>query len=195
MIEIRLWKTDLRFSLLFPAMLLFITASDPSGIAVRCLLASMMHEIGHLVMLAVFREWPSATVINVFGMRIEKREGTRLSHLQDMAISLAGPAVNLIFGIALWLCFGAVDMAVIHMVIGGFNLLPIEPLDGGQALMSVLRYRLSDADVDRVMMGISVLALVPMLWAALMILFHSGYNFTFLAVTLYVAALLWLKRK
>ena len=190
-----MWKTDLRFSLLFPAMLLFLTILDIDGIATRCLFASVLHETGHLAMLAMFGEVPSRLVINAFGVRIEKREGTRLSHAQDMAVSLAGPVINLLCGGVLLACFGAVDMAVIHLAIGGFNLLPIEPLDGGQALMSLLRYKLSDQAVDQVMLAVSILTLAPMLWMALTILNHSGYNFTFLAVTLYVAALLWLKRK
>ncbi len=195
MIEWRLWKTDIRFSLLFPAMVLCITMLDQTGIAIRCLLASIMHEIGHLVMLAVFGTWPSAMVINVFGVRVEKQEGTRLTYLQDMAVSLAGPIVNVLSAGLLGACFGLVDMTMIHLTIGIFNLLPIEPLDGGQALMSVLRYRLSETEVDRAMLWVSALTLLPMMVVAIGILIYSGYNFTFLAVTVYVAALLWLKRK
>lgn len=195
MIELRVWNTELRFSILFPAMVLFLTILDTNGIAGLCLFASLLHEVGHLAMLAVFRETPRCVTMGVFGARIEKRESAHLSHIQDMLVSLAGPMVNLLCGEALYLLFGAVDMAIIHFIIGGFNLLPIEPLDGGQALMSMLRMRLSEETVDQVMLAVSILVLVPMLWAAILVLNHSGYNFSFLAVTLYLAALLWLKRK
>lgn len=194
MIEICFLKTTLRIGILFPATVLFVTVLDTDGMALACLTASVLHEAGHLLALALCKEWPKTMTINVFGVRLEKREGARLSHLQDVAVSLAGPAVNLVIGGAFW-CFGDISTAVIHWAAGGFNLLPLEPLDGGQALESALHTRWSDDVVQHVMLAISIAVLVPMFWVALTVLNHSGYNFTFLAVTVYVAALLWLKRK
>ena len=176
-------------------MVLFVTVLDATGTAAQCLLASVIHELGHLTALFLCRSTPSAMVINVFGVRIEKQADSHLTYGQDVWISLAGPAINLISAFVLYLLAGWGTAASIHLVLGLFNLLPLEPLDGGQALCGILRYRLSEERARRIVLRTSAITLFPMMAVSVLLLFYSGYNFTFLAVTAYVAALIFLKRK
>lgn len=195
MIEIRVGRCDVRFSILFPTLILFVTFLDTDGIAAHCILASIIHELGHLTALAFCKTSPSALVINLFGVRIEKPADCRLTYRQDMAISLAGPVSNVLSAALLYVLVGHSVSVWIHLVLGAFHLLPIEPLDGGQIWLSFLRSRMSEEKADRVMLWTSVITLIPMTFVSCILLLESGYNFTFLAVTVYVAALVFLKRK
>ncbi len=195
MIELRIGRCDIRFSILFPAMVLFVTMLDTTGTAAQCLLASVIHELGHLTALFLCGAAPSAMVINVFGVRIEKRMDARLTYRQDVLVSMAGPAINLLSAVILYMCAGWVSAVWIHLVLGIFNLLPLEPLDGGQALLGVLRCCTTEERAARIVLYVSAITLLPMALVSVALLLYSGYNFTFLAVTAYVAALIFLKRK
>ena len=195
MIEIRIGRCDVRFSILFPALILFVTLLDTDGIAAHCLLASIIHELGHLTALAFCKPAPAAMVINLFGIRIEKRKDCTLTYRQDMLISLAGPAANLFSAALLYVLIGHSMSVLVHLVLGIFHLLPIEPLDGGQMCLSFFRSRMPEETADRVMLWTSIITLIPMTLVSCVLLLQSGYNFSFLAVTAYVAALVFLKRK
>lgn len=195
MIELRIGRCDIRFSILFPAMVLFITMLDTTGTAAQCLLASVIHELGHLTALFLCGTAPAAMIINVFGVRIEKRSDAALSYWQETAISLAGPLCNVISAGILYVCAGWEPMVWIHLVLGLFNVLPIEPLDGGQALLNVLRNNMAEEKAQQIILWVSMITLIPMAFLSVLLLLYSGYNFTFLAVTGYVAGLLFLKRK
>ncbi len=93
------------------------------------LLAMLLHELGHLTVLAVYR-------IPVYRIRLGfadiKMETGPLVDRTELRCALAGPGVNLLLWVMLSrLCppFGAVNL-----LLAGFNLLPLPWLDGGRAI-------------------------------------------------------------
>ncbi|HIH76609.1 MAG TPA: metalloprotease, partial [Methanomassiliicoccales archaeon] len=69
----------------------------------------------------------------------------RISKKQNGIISLAGPSTNIMFGTAfiiLWLLFPSYGMwsaafnwvGVLSLILAGFNLIPLGPLDGKKVL-------------------------------------------------------------
>jgi Zn-dependent protease len=69
----------------------------------------------------------------------------RINRQQNGLISLAGPLTNIIFGtsfIVLWLVFPSWDLlsaafnwiGVLSLILAGFNLIPLGPLDGKKVL-------------------------------------------------------------
>lgn len=122
-----------RFSLLFPAMLTVLCMQSGGQLTAICLLAAVMHECGHLVVLCCVRNRPKEIRFSAFGMCLLLQE-TPMRYRQQVLVALGGPAVNLLTAGFLFAVAGVSDAAGIHLLLGLVNLLPIWPLDGGQCL-------------------------------------------------------------
>ncbi len=136
---------------LFVGFLGFAQGLTLDELAVWVLLAVvsvLLHELGHAVLARRVGAEPAITLMAMGGVTTytPPRELTRLESLR---ISLAGPAVGLVLGGALLLLrpdedppglAGFTLRAAIFTTLGWslFNLLPIVPLDGGQALRELL---------------------------------------------------------
>ncbi|HTJ84635.1 MAG TPA: hypothetical protein VL400_23105 [Polyangiaceae bacterium] len=111
----------------------------------------LLHELGHAWMLQRFRHRPSITLTMMGGQAQAASRG--LSALGDVYVSLAGPLAGFVVGVPLLVALvvapGLADVPVLGVVLtdlvmvnlgwGLLNLLPILPLDGGQALDALLR--------------------------------------------------------
>ena len=157
-------KIDIRPEAAAAACLLFYL--DPSGAFLPFLAAAALHEAAHIAAL-----W----LCGGRGMRLRLGgTGAVLSHAplppgRLVFCALAGPAANLICLAAFARC--APRLAAVSALLGAYNLLPVEPLDGGTALRAALCPHLSLVRCDRVMAAVravtlSVLGLLA-LWCAL----------------------------
>jgi stage IV sporulation protein FB len=84
-------------------------------------------------------------------------------------------------------------MAAINLIIGLFNIMPVFSLDGGRALESLLLQKLPNEKCEKIITAVSVVFLVPMTFFGFYILIKSGYNFTFLAISIYLSVMLFIK--
>lgn len=195
MIELQ-WKGMLiRLSLLFPAMIVVMLAMDTTGLSGWCIAASAMHETGHFMALLTLSSRPACVTVGIFGIRVEQNAHTPLSYKKNILVSLAGPMVNCVTCILLCAFGGLSEAAWVHGVLGIFNLLPIEPLDGGQALFCFLADIWTEEKAERLVLLISVITILPLAAAGFYVLIYSGYNITLLLLSLYLCLLILLKRK
>ena len=195
MLELRIRGVDVRLSLLFPAAVVVLLSLDPSGMPLWCVAASAMHEMGHFLALFGLGSRPAAVSVGVFGVRITQDPAARLSYGGSILVALAGPLVNLVTFAVLAAATGLTVPAMIHLTMGAFNLLPVGPLDGGQALTFALAGRWGTETADRAVHLVSILTLLPLATAGFYLLIRSGYNFTLLAVSLYLGLLLLFKKR
>lgn len=131
--SVKLGGINVRFSLLFPAMLTVLCMQSGGHLTAVCLLAAVMHECGHLLALCCARNRPKEIQFSAFGMCLLLNE-TPMRHRQQVLVALGGPAVNLLTAGLLFPIVGWSDTMGIHLLLGMMNLLPIWPLDGGQCL-------------------------------------------------------------
>jgi len=115
--------------------------------------AVLAHELGHALM---YRRYGSQASIQLHGLGgTTTSESGQLTHRQDLWVSLAGPGAGLLLAggvlalqklTPLGQAGGLVAFTVwcllwVNLVLSVFNLLPMYPLDGGQALAAVIRRR------------------------------------------------------
>ena len=185
---------------LFLAMLTFSLLADRSGVAGVGLVATLIHECGHLFAMHFFNIFPTEIRLNPFGIDIVRGEQQRQSYFRDTAVAVAGPAANLMAFLFLYLVLSIQRspylfyLAAVNLLLAVFHILPVEPLDGGQALYSLLCIKFSAESAERLVGIVSFLVLTPLAAAGFLVLFRSEYNYSLLLVTGYLLFLLILKR-
>lgn len=110
---------------------------------------------------------------------------------EDFLITSAGVMTNFLFAAV---CYPISRMmSLSHLVIGGFNLLPLESLDGGRLLTILLSRHMSELAAVRVVKILTFVFLTPILCGGIFVLLRTKYNYSLLAVSLYLLAVLFLK--
>ena len=181
-----------RVSLLFPALVTALLLSQPDGLAVSCLLASLIHEGGHLLAMVAAGVPPRACTLGAFGMRMNI-DNQLVNYKKNLLISLAGPLTNGVVAVILfWL--HAYDAAMVHLVLAVLNLLPTAALDGGEILRCGLCLMGLDRCTRWALRLSSVLVLLP-LAAISGWLFVQEKNWTLLIVSAYLVVMVFFSEK
>ena len=160
------------------------------------LLAAAMHECGHLALLYAFRVPVDGLRLGAMGAVLYAPGARRLSYARELAVTLAGPAVNLVsapFAAALasrhawewgYLFAGA------HALLGVYNLLPVMPLDGGQALWLLAAWRFGPDAGDKISAAVGLFcALTLTALGAYLTFTHGGALFLLAALGLLAGVL------
>lgn len=121
-------------------------------------LCVVLHEFGHIMAARRYGiQSPEVTLLPIGGVASMQRLPS--DPRQELVVALAGPAVNLVIGVALTLALGSLrageleNIADPHLSLLGrlaaanvflviFNLIPAFPMDGGRVLHALLAMRL-----------------------------------------------------
>ncbi len=162
----RLFGIKLRIHATFFLLLLYVFFSDikegfgQAGLSVLFVCAIfacvVIHELSHSLVARRFgREPKSITLLPIGGVAAIDMMPTKPS--QEIAISIVGPATNIVIAIALALIGGSsiaaalnksanptasqlfiVNLIAANIVLAVFNLIPALPMDGGRVFRSIL---------------------------------------------------------
>jgi len=125
-----------------------------------------IHELGHYLGMRLF-EYRNVRMffIPLFGAAVSGRR-TDVEGYKEAIVALLGPVPGLIVGFALLAVWVAVGGAVFRatamflIIINGFNLLPLFPLDGGRFLQVTLFAR--NPYLESIVQGLAGLAMLAM---------------------------------
>ncbi len=186
----RIGKTEVIVSFPFMAALALILVLDTKGIAVAGILAAFLHEIGHFLWMLTLRMSIKRIGFMLSGIKVDTGQERVLSYGQEAALSLAGPALNLLAAGVCALCAGTPFLRTLmlaNLVLMGLNLLPIQALDGGSAFEALLCMRLPAERAEKISFAVSVVCLIPLTILGFLVVFQSAYNFTLLILALFLA--------
>lgn len=163
---------------------------DRENRVICCMIAALLHELGHLLMMRLCGVKVRGFRLRLFDVLIEAEEPSSFFH--DVLITAGGVTVNLLF--AAILCPFSPKLGLPHLMLGLFNLLPVMSLDGGRLLSICLSRRFSPRVCDMVLRVTTFLFSLPLMTAGILLLLNSGYNYSLLAISLYLLAILLLKK-
>lgn len=132
----------IEFNSLFIAYLAYMFFCGSEMIALITVAVVLIHEIGHFIVGKMIGKEYSGIVLYPFGAVIEEEDYAPIKN--EWIVAISGPAINLIcagiFGILL--IYNPLNKTIIEVInanvtIALFNLLPIYPLDGARAILSI----------------------------------------------------------
>lgn len=155
--KFKLLGTEIYISFLFSAIITLMIATDKTGLMIPTLFAVIMHEAGHLFGMWILECPPKR--IRLIPASIQITAPITKRYKNDVIILILGPAVNfLLFGV-LYLNYimfkneTVLYYALINLLIGGFNSLPVKGLDGG-SLLKILFSRLFNPQKAEIILNI-----------------------------------------
>ena len=129
------------------------------------LLSVLVHELGHLLAIKLWKIPVRNIVIGAGGAIIETGA---IGLLAESCCAAAGPAAGIVFALAIARTLP--QTAVVSVFLSAVNLLPLYPLDGGRILRSVLHIYLDDGNVRMIMKIVTAVVccalMVGVCWAA-----------------------------
>lgn len=177
----RLFGSELRVHATFLILLAYIGGSaysyggiDAALVNVSYVLALfacvIAHEYGHALTARRFGiPTPDITLLPIGGvarlLRIPEKPG------QEVLVALAGPAVNVVIFLVLWLTAGLSfeaapltggmtfadlprEIATLNLILAAFNMIPAFPMDGGRVLRAVLAMITDRVKATRIAAGV-----------------------------------------
>jgi len=178
MIKTKLADTELGVDFTFFAVVTMFLTLDTTGFALMSLAACIIHEAGHLLALLLTGGRLDSLVFRGGGIRIAA------DNTDSVFVLIAGSAVNIVLFFVLYFTLPKTDIypimfAVLNLVIGLFNLLPIGCLDGSKLLSLFVSHKICKV--------IEIIAITGVVTAIIFVVLNKNeINFTLIAVLIYV---------
>lgn len=130
-------KTKFTVSVGFSLAIAAIIYLDGQGLVFWCMLACLLHEVGHWAAINILGGRVRAVHLRAIGAEMKLDAHRPLSYRKEVAAALAGPAVSLATA---WISakFRFYVFAGMNLSLGALNLIPAPSLDGGRALYHIL---------------------------------------------------------
>lgn len=188
--NIKIFGTKINITFYFFAFLALLIITDKSGYFLPMVLAVIIHEAAHLLTMRLVGCAPKEIVLIPASIRIVRGIAVRDSH--EIAISVSGPLANIVFFCIFYLCFllfshnKLLDFAIINLLIGAFNLLPVNGLDGGVILKKICEIFMSEQKAKLTVNFCALCLAVLLILLGVRFFASSSGNFTPIILGIYL---------
>ncbi len=159
---------------------------DPSGGATATVLASLLHELGHLAAIFMLKIGAKELTVTPYGLEIVTQRNYH-SFSEELIVSCAGCVVNFICFFIFSSVTGYIEAFVgASLMLGILNALPILSLDGGEAMHAFLSLFLPFSKAERISRRISFCTLIILWCIATYIFLFSGYNYSLFIMSVWL---------
>lgn len=187
----KIFGTEIYVSFLFAAIITVMLAVDRTGLVIPSMFAVFMHELGHLFAMWVLESSPKQIrLIPASVQVVRKADSFRRSG--ESAVALSGPAVNIILFVSLYINYvsfkneTSLCYALLNLVIGLFNLIPVMGLDGGTVLFNILCKRKSVEKAVFIMRAITVVTAITVVSAGVILALRHKFNISVFIIGVYL---------
>lgn len=198
--KIKLFNCKIYISFPLIAILALLTVIDKSYISVLGFLATVLHEIGHILAMKIKGCKVKEIQLNLFSFNIVDQSRNEKNFFEDIFVLLSGSFFNFLIVLVFFIIFIFFKkiyffyFCLENLLIGLINLLPIMSLDGGQILYIFLILKLNEKLAYYVLNVVSVILLLPISIFGFFVLINSKYNFSLLGICIYLIILILLKK-
>ncbi len=190
--KIKLFNTKITLSYPLVAGLTLVLVLDHTGMAFCCVLSAICHELGHIIAIKYYKAPIKAIKLSAFDINIQDLQKCKRPFKAEIIITLSGIFVNIVLFLLAIIVYNSSNLyimkyfAMSNLSLGIFNALPVETLDGGNALQLILQRNFSDKAVYVITLTASLLCVIPLGIVGFLVLLRSPYNFTILGSALYL---------
>lgn len=192
--ELVIKGVKIRFRFLFFWMLTIFCLIDRSGILLWGFSAALLHELGHLIAFIATGDLPEELSFEITGIKMVRSDRT-VSLGKEIFQLLMGSGTN--FAVFLILSYSLQTInkvslfAVSHLILGVFNLLPIQGLDGGMILKLFNEKLFGIRKAYILGKIISFLVLIPLFGIGVyLFLFHDRhFSLLLISICLFIACI------
>ncbi|MBR4889959.1 MAG: hypothetical protein IKU15_01400 [Clostridia bacterium] len=176
----------------FIALITFIISLNaPSNVLVT-VISSLLHEMGHLLVMTSIGNKPKAVKFEITGMNIIRQPDLKISTKNEIFIALGGPFINLICFLSsvIILCFyvneNILAFGCVNLILMTFNLLPIKRLDGGMALYYILSQKCDNITCVKILKITSVFFITLIYIWGIYAFVSSKYNISLIVIAIFL---------
>ncbi|MBQ5765036.1 MAG: site-2 protease family protein [Clostridia bacterium] len=199
MLDFRLFGIRFSVSVGFLGLLCLMLYIDKSGLMLPTLLSTLFHEFGHLLSLLMLNLKPKGVVFKVGAISIIG--SFALNTRGELFLNLAGPILNFLLFFIFFGCYLILgtaftrDFALINLVLGVFNLLPVTGLDGGSIVSILLLKILKPLTANTVCIIISAITILLIFILGVNVFYTTKTNPSLILLSLYLVLGLLISKK
>lgn len=188
--HLKIFNTKLYISFIFVALICFMLATDRTGFLIPCMLAVILHELGHLFTMWLLECAPKE--IKLIPTSIEIVRSFSKKPYGETVIALMGPIVNLFLSLVFYVNYlifkneALIVFSLLNLIIGLFNLLPVKGLDGGTVLFNIIAKKQSLDKATKALTLITLICGFIILTLALFLLLNGTFNPSIFIISIYV---------
>lgn len=189
MIEFKFFKIRICLHFSFFAIIAVLMLIDEYKYILWGLYACMLHECGHLIAMSMVNAKVSRIAFYGAGIKIVPEQSRILSFGQELFILSGGCLINFISFIIFWLIGKNDDMfqffAVLNLVTGIFNIIPLKNFDGGKILDLIIEHCFTPSKTYALKTGVKIICIVLILILSALFLKNNIGNITFFITIIY----------
>lgn len=199
--KIKAFNLTIEISFLFLLLLSFLFYINKKIILIS-IVSSIIHELGHIFALTYFGKNITKIKIDAFNFAITKNESIINKNLENLLITISGPILNLIVAIISYFFYmksNKYSNTLYLLSINNFfmfilNICPVKNLDGGNLLYNFLLKKTDPGTASKMLDIFSFLFIIPFAIFGFITLLKNKYNFSLLALCIYLLFMLIFKR-